>query len=145
MLHLISLNQKNTIDSLFNSAISSLINPGYRRAGNFYHSNELAVDLYDDGDNFVIEADLPGVNPSQVQIELEKDYLKIEVANEHPKDGKSAKKQLLKERSGTSLKRVLKLPGSVESEEAESSYTNGVLEVVLPKSQKSNVKIIPIT
>ena len=88
---------------------------------------------------------MPGVDPSSVDIQLEKDYLKIEVTNELQNSEKSSHKQLLKERVASSLKRVVKLPESVDSENARSSYTKGVLEVILPKSQKSQVKVIPIT
>ena len=105
----------------------------------------LPIELSDDGENFVIKADLPGVDRSSVDIQLEKDYLKIEVTNELQNSEKSAHKQLLKERVASSLKRVVKLPESVDSENAKSSYTKGVLEVILPKSQKSQVKVIPIT
>ena len=52
---------------------------------------------------------------------------------------------LLKEWIKSSVKRVVKLPESVDSENAKSSYTKGVLECSLPKTQKSQVKVIPIT
>ena len=145
MLQLINPVQKNTVDSLFDSAITSFFRPEYRRSLNSYDRTLLPIDLSDDGENFVIKADLPGVDPSSVDIQLEKDYLKIEVTNELQNSEKSAHKQLLKERVASSLKRVVKLPESVDSENAKSSYTKGVLEVVLPKSQKSQVKVIPIT
>ena len=145
MLQLINPMQKNTVDSLFDSAITSFFRPEYRRSLNSYDRALLPIDLSDDGENFVIKADLPGVDPSSVDIQLEKDYLKIEVTNELQNSEKSAHKQLLKERVASSLKRVVKLPESVDSENAKSSYTKGVLEVILPKSQKSQVKVIPIT
>ena len=145
MLQLINPMQKNTVDSLFDSAITSFFRPEYRRSLNSYDRALLPIDLSDDGENFVIKADLPGVDPSSVDIQLEKDYLKIEVTNELQNSEKSAHKQLLKERIESSLKRVVKLPESVDSENAKSSYRKGVLEVVLPKSQKSQVKVIPIT
>ena len=145
MLQLINPVQKNTVDSLFDSAITSFFRPEYRRSLNSYDGTLLPIDLSDDGENFVIKADLPGVEPSSVDIRLEKDYLKIEVTNELQNSEKSAHKQLLKERVASSLKRVVKLPESVDSENAKSYYTKGVLEVILPKSQKSQVKVIPIT
>ena len=145
MLQLINPMQKNTVDSLFDSAITSFFRPEYRRSLNSYDGTLLPIDLSDDGENFVIKADLPGVEPSSVDIRLEKDYLKIEVTNELQNSEKSAHKQLLKERVESSFKRMVKLPESVDSENARSSYRKGVLEVILPKSQKSQVKVIPIT
>ena len=145
MLQLINQSPKNTIDSFFDSAVSSFLNPQYRSSLNSYKSNVLLIDLYDDGDNFIVNADLPGVDLSTVHIQLEKDYLKIEVVNELHDEDKPGPKQLVKERIKSPLKRVVKLPESVDSENTKSSYTKGVLEVVLPKSQKSQVKVIPIT
>jgi len=145
VLQLINSTQKNTLDSLFDSAISSFFQPQYRKSLNSYSHTFLPIDLYDDGDNFVIKADLPGVDPSSVHIQLEKDYLKIEVANELQDANKPGHTQLLKERNESSSKRVVKLPEPVDSDNANSSYTQGVLEVILPKSQKSQVKTISIT
>lgn len=145
MLQLINQTRKNPIDSLFDSAVSSFLNPQNRSSLNFYQVNVLPIDLYDDGDNFIVKADLPGVDPSTVEIQLEKDYLKIEVANKLQNDKKPEHNQLLKERIESSLKRVVKLPEFVDSENAKASYTKGVLEVVLPKSQKSQIKVISIT
>ena len=104
MLQLINPVQKNTVDSLFDSAITSFFRPEYRRSLNSYDGTLLPIDLSDDGENFVIKADLPGVDPTSVNIQLEKDYLKIEVTNELQNSEKSAHKQLLKERIESSLK-----------------------------------------
>lgn len=52
---------------------------------------------------------------------------------------------MLKEWIKSSVKRVVKLPESVDSENAKSSYEKWVLECRLPKTQKSQVKVIPIT
>ena len=52
---------------------------------------------------------------------------------------------LLKVRIKSSLKRVVKLPEFVDSENTKSSYTKEIFEVSLPKTQKSQVKVIPIT
>ena len=145
MLQLINPMQKNTVDSFLDSAITSFFRPEYGRSLNSYNRTLLPIDLYDDGENFVIKADIPGVDPSSVDIQLEKDFLKIEIINEPQNEENSGHTRLLKERIESSLKRVVKMPESVDSENAKSSYTKGVLEVILPKSQKSQVKIIPIT
>ena len=79
MLQLINPVQKNTVDSLFDSAITSFFRPEYRRSLKSYDRTFLPIDLSDDGENFVIKTDLPGVDPTSVNIQLEKDYLKIEV------------------------------------------------------------------
>ena len=145
MLQLINPIQKNTVDSLFDSAMTSFLRPQYRSSSNAYNRTLLPIDIFDDGENFIIKADLPGVDPSDIHIQLEKDHLKMEVVNNTRNDGKPEPAQLLKERVGFPVKRSVKLPESVDSENSKSSYTNGVLEVILPKSQKSQIKVIPVT
>jgi HSP20 family protein len=99
----------------------------------------------EDGDNFTLKADLPGVLPSEMQIQLEKDCLEIEVSNKKPVQDEEAVKLLINERLNTHMKRSIKLPKPVDSDKAKSSYKDGVLEIVLPKSEKTQIKIIPIT
>ena len=42
------------------------------------------------------------------------------------------------------MKRAIKLPKPVDSDKAKSSYKDGVLEIVLPKSERTQIKVIPV-
>jgi HSP20 family protein len=136
---------KSSIDSFFDSTVSSFLYPQFKNRTYEFGFSKMVIDLLEDGDNFTLKADLPGVLPSEMQIQLEKDCLEIEVSNKKPVQDEEAVKLLINERLNTHMKRSIKLPKPVDSDKAKSSYKDGVLEIVLPKSEKTQIKIIPIT
>ena len=76
--------------------------------------------------------------------DLQKDYLKIEVTNGEVSEDKTSGKILIRERIRHPMKRQVKLSEPIDSENAESKYMNGVLEIRLPKSNKSQIIVIPV-
>ncbi len=145
MLPLMIPANKTIIDSFFDSTVSSFLYPQFKNKTHTFVSSNMIIDLFEDDDNFTLKADLPGVDPSQVQIQLEKDYLEIEVSNKKPMQDEKVVKLLINERLNTHMKRDIKLPRPVDSDRAKSSYKDGVLEIVLPKSEKTQIKVIPVT
>jgi len=77
---------------------------------------EPIVDVFDEGDKIVVIAELPGVEESDVHLEVKDDILNLSV---EAKDRKYSKEVLL--------------PSPVDAESAESSYKNGILEIKLRK------------
>ncbi|MDC0035235.1 Hsp20/alpha crystallin family protein [Chloroflexi bacterium] len=134
---------RNTIDSLFDSTVSAVLSP-YPKRGVDSFRNKIPIDLIDNGQELVLIADLPGYNSSDIQVNLERDYLKIEVTNEDVSPKESGDRLLVNERSRASVKRYVKLTEPVDSENAKSKYSDGVLEIQLPKSHKSQIKVIPV-
>jgi len=89
-----------------------------------------------------LEADLPGRDPGDIQLTLDKRVLSIEVLEQSLEDSESS--LLLKERFSGKLKRMVNLADDVDSEYVNSKYRNGVLTVTLPKTQKARIKKIEI-
>ena len=143
MLQSIFPRRENPLDSLFDSAVSSVMSP-YAKGRFTYVRNQIPLDLIDYGDELVLTADLPGYDSSGIQVNLEKDYLKIEVTNGEVSEDKTSGKILIRERIRHPMKRQVKLSEPIDSENAESKYLNGVLEIRLPKSNKSQIKVIPV-
>ena len=102
----------------------------------------ISVDIWEDEDKFVLEADLPGRDPGDIQLTLDKRVLSIEVLEQSLEDSESS--LLLKERFSGKLKRMVNLADDVDSEYVNSKYRNGVLTVTLPKTQKARIKKIEI-
>ena len=144
MLPLMSPANRSAIDSFFDSSLSSFLYPQFKNRTHTPGSSNMIIDLFEDDDNFTLKADLPGVDPSEVQIQLEKDYLEIEVSNKKPVQDEEVIKLLINERLNTRMKRAIKLPKPVDSDKAKSSYKDGVLEIVLPKSERTQIKVIPV-
>ena len=144
MLPLLNPANRSAIDSFFDSSLSSFLYPQFKNRTHTFGFSNMIIDLFEDDDNFTLKADLPGVDPSEVQIQLEKDYLEIEVSNKKPVQDEEVTKLLINERLNTHMKRAIKLPKPVDSDKAKSSYKDGVLEIVLPKSERTQIKVIPV-
>jgi HSP20 family protein len=90
------------------------------------------VDVYEDPEKVTVEAELPGVDPENVQITIDKDRLTIKGSTTSEKT--EEKKDFLRaERTRGSFMRSFMLPSSVESEKILASYDKGVLTVSIPK------------
>ena len=102
-----------------------------------------AVDIYEEGDMLVVEAPLAGIDIENVEIAIENDILTIE--------GKSEKKTEIddkdyyrKEVRYGSFHRAIALPKSVDGNNAEATYKEGVLKVLIPKSEGNKKQTIEI-
>jgi HSP20 family protein len=102
-----------------------------------------AMDLVETDEHFVLRADLPGVTEDAVNIEVERDVLTIsgerKTEHEAKKDG-----YYRIERSTGGFSRSLTLPEGVEPEGVTASFTNGVLEVRIPKPVQAQPRRVQI-
>jgi HSP20 family protein len=94
-----------------------------------------SVDLLEQGENFVLRADLPGVSEDDVKIELEDNVLTIsgQRRSEH-EEHKEGYYRL--ERASGSFSRSLSLPEGVDPSAIEARFEAGVLEVQIPKPEE---------
>ena len=93
------------------------------------------ADLYESDGNIVVEFELPGVDPKDIDLEVKDNMVKIEAKSEEKKEEKK-KGYYKKELSRGYYKRVLPLPVEVQDKKAEASYDNGVLKIVIPKVEE---------
>jgi HSP20 family protein len=102
-----------------------------------------AMDLVEGEDHFVLRADLPGMTQADVNIELEDNVLTVsgERKAEHESKGEGFYRV---ERSFGSFSRALTLPKGVDPEGVTASFTNGVLEVRVPKPEQRKPRKIAI-
>lgn len=98
---------------------------------------EFRTDLKDTGDAYVLEADLPGFEKKDINIEMNGDILTItaERHSEHEEDDKK-KNYIRCERSYGSYERQFDISG-VESDGITAKYENGVLTLNMPKKTKT--------
>lgn len=97
------------------------------------------VDLVDQGREFVVTAELPGVTKESVDIEVTEDGAKIQaqVASETKKEDGG---YYYRERSSRSWYRSLPFPAEVVPEQAEAELRDGVLTLRVPKAQPTEDK-----
>jgi len=102
-----------------------------------------AMDLVEEGDHFVLRADLPGMSEEDVRIEVERDMLTLSGERRHEhKEEREGYYRL--ERSSGAFRRTLQLPEGVEAEGIAASFDKGVLEVRIPKPAERKPRRIEI-
>jgi HSP20 family protein len=103
-----------------------------------------AMDLVEEGEQFVLRADLPGVSEDDVQVVLEDDVLTIsgerESVHEQRRDGYHRL-----ERSSGRFSRSLTLPEGVDPDSIHAHFENGVLELKVPKPAQPKPRRVAIS
>lgn len=110
----------------------------------FAFGSSVAVDMRETEDEVLVSAELPGVDPKEVELSVENDRLVIRGEKRHEK--KEEKKGYLRmERSYGSFHRIVPLPSGVLAEKAKADFDKGVLTVHLPKDEAAKPKRIAVT
>jgi len=102
-----------------------------------------AIDVVRDNGNIVVRADVPGITPEEVKIEVEDDILTVSGEHEETSEEKD-KDYLRRERRYGSFSRSLALPAGVEIEEIKATTHDGVVEVTIPLPKEPEKKRIQI-
>lgn len=98
-----------------------------------YH---VKVDLKDNEKEFVLSAEVPGVDQKDIEITITPDYLMIKGEKKEEKE-ENEKGYYRSERSYGCFQRVLPLPCKVEKDHVTATFKNGILKVVMPKCMES--------
>ena len=102
----------------------------------------MPMDLYRDGDHYVLNADLPGIDPGSVDIDVDGQLLSIR-AERTPRSQEGVK-WIARERSAGSFLRQFTLGQGIETSGISASYENGVLSVVIPVAEKAKPRRIEV-
>jgi HSP20 family protein len=103
----------------------------------------MPMDLYRDGDHYVMNADLPGIDPGSVDVDVDGRLLTIRA--ERTASANDGVTWISRERRSGSFERRLRLGDGIDAEGISASYDNGVLSVVIPVSEKAKPRKITIT
>lgn len=93
-----------------------------------------AVDVRDEGAEFVVSAELPGISKDDVEIEATPEALEIRARVRSEREEKD-EKYFFRERTYRTYHRTLPLPAEVVPEKAVADLKDGVLEIRLPKKE----------
>ncbi len=115
------------MDRLFEAALSETVGAGAER---------FPVDLYEDANATYVRAELPGVNRSDIGVELVEGTLQL-TAKRVIKDGENEET--------LELSRAINVPDSaVQADKVGATYENGVLTVTLPKREEAKPRKISV-
>lgn len=101
----------------------------------FFRSGDIAefkTDISDEGDHFLLEADLPGFEKKDIHLDIDGDTLSINAQRHSEKKTKEKDKYICSERSYGSYMRTFDI-SMVDADNIKAKYDNGVLTLKLPK------------
>ncbi len=97
------------------------------------------VDIFEEGDDVVVKAEIPGMKKEDLDVRLTEDT--ITIAGEKKSEEKVEKKNYYRiERSHGSFSRSFRLPDGVHADKAKASFKDGILEIRLPKTEEAKKK-----
>ncbi len=101
-----------------------------------------SIDLFQDGEETVLTAEIPGIKKEDINIEIKDNLFRIfgERSLKYPE--KASVHRL--ERRNMKFDRTIKLPVRVETEKVRAEYENGVLVVRLPRAESDKPKLIKV-
>jgi HSP20 family protein len=102
-----------------------------------------AVDLYEEKDDIVVKAELPGMDKENIEVNLTDHTLTIK--GEKKKEAETKEKDYYRsERSYGAFLRTLELPKEVHADKVKANFKNGILEVRLPKTEEAKAKEVKV-
>ncbi|SHJ96004.1 heat shock protein Hsp20 [Clostridium amylolyticum] len=120
-------------DDLFETMVNSFFSDDFFTPASLLKSN-FSVDLKETENEYVVEADLPGVDKENIHIDYNKGYLNISAKRDNLVEDKKDN-YVRQERSYGEFKRCFYVD-NVDEEKIQASFENGVLNVKLPKVSK---------
>jgi HSP20 family protein len=125
----------------FRSATERWFWPSYTASGPS-NGATAPVDVYTEGDSYVIEMALPGLSPESVNVSVLEN--RVTISGEYPA-APEGRQFLFRERSGGRFERTLMLPTDVDADKAEAHYEHGLLRLVVPQAESAKPKRIALT
>jgi len=143
------LNNRTYKPAFFDDSFDRMFDDAFH---SFWGGNELATfdafktDVIDQGDKYLLQAELPGFDKSDINIDLKDGLLTISASHKEEKDEEDKNKYIRRERCYSSYSRSFRV-NDVEAGDIDASYNNGILEVSFPKKDltaKEEVKRIEV-
>ncbi len=92
-----------------------------------------AVDIIENDKDFKVQAEIPGMNPEDIDVSVTEGFLTLKGERKEEKEEKG-ENYLRQETSYGSFSRTIALPETADSDRAEASFKNGILTISVPKT-----------
>ena len=102
-----------------------------------------AVDIFDNGTEIVLEAELPGLKKDEIDVKVDNNVMTLQGERKREKEVEE-NGYFRSERSYGSFSRSFTLPTTVDSNKIEAAFEDGVLKVTLPKAEEAKPKQIEV-
>lgn len=102
----------------------------------------MPIDLYRDGDTYVLNADLPGVDPGSIDVDVDGRVLTVRA--ERTPRSREGVKWMASERPSGSFYRQFTLSDGIAIESISANYDNGVLSVTIPVTERAKPRKVEV-
>jgi len=104
----------------------------------------IKLDVKEDDKAYTVHAELPGVEKSDIHVQVDGNRVSLSAEIKRQSETKEGEKVLRSERYYGQVSRSLQLAQDIDENSASAQFNNGVLELVLPKKEKSNSRKLTI-
>ena len=101
------------------------------------------ADVLEEGDNYVVKLELPGLTKDDVKISIDSTALTVRGEKKLEKEAREKNYHSI-ERSYGSFQRFFTLPSTVKTDMIDAAFKNGILTITLPKAEESKSKQIDV-
>jgi len=131
------LSLRNTVDRLLDNTF------GTQSTVDQNFTWGLALDVVEKGDEFVVKASVPGVNPDDIEVTFTNNVLTIKGEIKKDEESKNDRYYMRERRYGT-FSRSISLESRINTDKIQANYDHGVLTLRLPKAEEVKPRRIAI-
>ena len=106
-------------------------------------SPQIRIDVTENDGAYTIQAEMPGVKKDNIHVDVDGNQVSISAEMRHAKDEKTDR-MIRSERQYGSMARTFTLPHAVDQTGAKAHYSDGVLELTLPKKTRSRPSAVAV-
>jgi len=129
---------RDEIDRLFEAPLAE-----FARGSQLLSGWTPALDVFEDKDNVIVKAELPGMKKEEIEVSLHDGTLSI--SGERKNESKFEDAEIYRaERFVGRFQRSVSLPTSVASDKVSAQYKDGILTITLPKTEEAKPKQIDV-
>ena len=131
---------RNQINRMFNDCFHPDTDWSEKRSTEIWNP---AVDIYEEGQNLVIKAELPGISKDDIAVDMKDRVLTIKGQRHNDQEVKQ-NRYYRRERMWGKFERAFSLPDSLDADNIRADFADGVLKVSIPKSEDQKPKKITV-
>ena len=131
-----------TLDRDFDRLVRRAFGPGAYTSNGFTGGSALPMDTVRREGEVVLRFDVPGVDPEQIDVTVDKGVLTVSAKREETKT--EGEEHVIRERYHGSVTRRVRLSDNLDAEKIEAANSNGVLEIRIPVREEAKPRKITI-
>ena len=105
---------------------------------------QIKMDVKEQGDNYQVHAELPGIRKEDIHVHIDGSMVSISAERKQEKDVKEGERVLRTERYYGKVSRSFQLGQDIDESKATAKFTDGVLELTLPKKAATSARRLAI-